>query len=250
MAGLQHNLFEADDFYAVSPQLGKAQSVLVIQCNPNALDPRLSEAVTTLDDMMPNQMQIETISVASVAGLTQRLYQLRAAGQQYGLVVLLGNLNQSHLELANGQQITWAELAYQMLLPFEPEHVLLLSPLPESETPVHTIFEAVPMLKAIYVSPVSEARLQSDVLRFMVSYLVAHSLDDADRAFSSHVAEKLFATRMVIRWTWRDSLKQRLLNIFEMLGTMEKLEVAAEITRRAAQATPPYAQRMTNRATE
>jgi len=120
MAGLQHNLFETDDFNAVSPQLGKAQSVLVIQCNPNALDPRLSEAVITLDDMMPTQMRVETIAVASVAGLTQRLYQLRAAGQQFGLVVLLGNLNQSHLELANGQQLTWAELAYQMLLPFEP----------------------------------------------------------------------------------------------------------------------------------
>ena len=245
MAVLQHNLFEADDSYHGSPQLDKAQSVLVIQCNPATLNLNLSQAVASLDVMMPNQLQAETISVASAAGLTQRLYQLRASGRQYGLIVLVGNLNHTHLELANGHQLTWSELAYQVLLPFEPEHVLLLSPLPDTEAPVHTIFEAVPMLKAIYVSPVVEARLQSDVLKFMVSYLVAHSLDDADRAFSSQVAEKLFATQMVIRWTWRDSLKQRLLNVFEMLGTMEKLEVAAEVTRRAAQAAPPYSRRTT-----
>ena len=245
MAVLQHNLFEAEDFSYAPPRLDKAQSVLVIQCNPAALDLRLSQAVATLDEMMPGQMRAETIAVTSAAGLTQRLYQLRATGQQYGLVVMLGNLNHSHLELANGNQLTWSELAYQVLLPFEPEHVLLLSPLPDTEAPVHTIFEAVPMLKAIYVSPVVEARLQSDVLKFMVSYLVAHTLDDADRAFSSQVAEKLFATQMVIRWTWRDSLKQRLLNVFEMLGTMEKLEVAAEVTRRAAQAAPPYSRRVT-----
>lgn len=245
MAVLQHNLFEAEDFSYAPPRLDKAQSVLVILCNPAALNPNLSQAVGSLNEMMPNQLHAETIAVTSAAGLTQRLFQLRATGQQYGLIVLLGNLNHTQLELANGNQLTWSELAYQILLPFEPEHVLLLSPLPDTEAPVHTIFEAVPMLKAIYISPVVEARLQSDVLKFMVSYLVAHTLDDADRAFSSQVAEKLFASRMVIRWTWRDSLKQRLLNIFEMLGTMEKLEVAAEVTRRAAQAAPPYARRGT-----
>jgi hypothetical protein len=244
MAVLQHNLFEAVDPFFAPPQLDKAQSVLVIQCNPAALDAQVSRAALALDEMMPGQLHAETIVVTSTESLTQRLYQLRAAGREYGLIVLLGNLNYSHLELANGHQLTWSELAYQVLLPFEPEHVLLLSPLPDTEAPVHTIFEAVPMLKAIYVSPVIEARLQTDVLKFMVSYLVAHVLDDADRAFSSQVAEKLFATRMVIRWTWRDSLKQRLLNIFEMLGTMEKLEVAAEVTRRAAQAAPPYPRRV------
>jgi hypothetical protein len=242
MPELQHKLFEADDNFFASPMFDKAQSVLVIECNPDALDPLVSGTVERLEKLIPNQLHAEVISVTSSGALTQRLFQLRASGNQYGLVLLLGNLNHTHLELANGQALTWAELAYQILLPFEPEHMLLLSPLPDSEAPVHTIFEAVPMLKAIYVSPVIEARLQTDVLKFMVSYLVANSLDEADRAFSAQVAEKLFASGMVIRWTWRDSLKQRLLNIFEMLNTMEKLEVAAELTRRAAQAAPPYSQ--------
>ena len=179
MPELQHRLFEADDFFLGVPLYDKAQSVLVIQCNPDALDPLLSRAVTKLNDLIPNQLHAEIVSVASASALTQRLYQLRATGRQYGLVVMLGNLNHTHLELANEQQLSWAELAYQVLLPFEPEHMLLLSPLPDSEAPVHTIFEAVPMLKAIYVSPVVEARLQTDVLKFMVSYLVANSLDAA-----------------------------------------------------------------------
>ena len=44
MPELQHRLFEADDTYFAAPFLDKAQSVLVIECNPAALDPQLTRA--------------------------------------------------------------------------------------------------------------------------------------------------------------------------------------------------------------
>ena len=102
-------------------------------------------------------------------------------------------------------------------------------------SPRTLFFEAVPMLREVYASPVLDRKLQSDVLKFMVNYLVNPAPSEYDRAFSTQIADKLLNAGVLLRWTWRDSLKHRLLNTFELLTDSEKLEVAAEIIRRTAQ---------------
>jgi hypothetical protein len=114
---------------------------------------------------------------------------------------------------------------------------LLLTTADDREIPAPTFFEAVPMLKEVYTSSATDSKLRADVLKFMVSYLLNPAPSDYDRVFSQQIADRLLNSGVLLRWTWRDSLKQRVLNTFELLSEAEKLEVAAEIIRRTAQST-------------
>ena len=234
MPELQLRTQELNDYSILGLGHDRSRAVLILECNAPALNPALS---TAANHLVADNIHAEFISVHSEFEYQTRLSELRAAQSQYALIVVLGAGDAAQLFLASDRSISWSEFTYQTLLPFEPEALLLLSATDDREIPAHTFFETVPMLKEVYTSSVSEAKLQTDVLKFMVSYLVNPAASDYDRAFSTQIAEKLLSTGVMTRWTWRDSLKQRVLNTFELLNDGEKLEVAAELIRRTAQAT-------------
>lgn len=237
MPELQRNTHEVINYELQGQCHEKSQSVLVLEFNPQMLNPSLSAAANQLAELLSAQIHSDVISVKTEHEFHQRLGELKSLQQQYSLVVVLGEGTASRLILGAEQSLSWSEFTYQTLLPFEPEYLLIISSVSEREVPAHTFFEAVPMLKEVYSSIVSEARLQTDVLKFMVSYLVTPAPSEYDRVFSAQIADKLLSSGVLMRWTWRDSLKQRVLNTFEMLNDTEKLEVAADIIRRTAQST-------------
>jgi hypothetical protein len=237
MPELQRNIQEASHYGLLGQGFEKSHSVLVLECNPPALAPLLSATANQLPELLSAQIHSDVISVSNEFEFLQRLNELKAAQLQYSLIVVLGEGNASRLTLAEDQSLSWAEFTYQTLLPFEPEYLLIISAGADRDIPAHTFFEAVPMLKEVYTSPVTDSKLQTDMLKFMVSYLANPAPFEYDRVFSTQIAEKLLSSGVLMRWTWRDSLKQRVLNTFEMLTDTEKLEVAADIIRRTAQST-------------
>ncbi len=235
MPELQRQIHEVNDYAILGRALDKSHSVLVLECNPDTIDPLLSGTANQLPNLMSDLIQTDVITVNSEFDYQTRLNELKAAQMQYALVVVLGDANSQRLKLNESRALTWTEFTYQSLLPFEPEYLLLLSTASDREIPAHTFFETVPMLKEVYSTTVSDTKLQKDVLKFMVSYLVNPAPSEYDRIFGQQIADKLLNSGVLTRWTWRDSLKQRVLSTFEMLNDSEKLEVAAEIIRRTAQ---------------
>lgn len=226
---------KVNDYSIAGAGRDKSRSVLVLECNAPALDPSLSATANQLPQLISNELHADVISVHAEFDYQRRLSELRLTQAQYSLVVVLGDGNASRLALSGERALSWAEFTYQTLLPFEPEYLLLLSTSDDREIPAHTFFETVPMLKEVYTSSATDSKLRTDVLKFMVSYLVNPAPSDYDRVFSSQIADKLLNSGVLMRWTWRDSLKQRVLNTFELLSESEKLEVAAELIRRTAQ---------------
>ena len=235
MPELQLLLPEINDYAIFGRRWDKSHAVLVLECNPAGLDPLLSHTANQLSERLSDTIYADVVSATNEFEFQSRLYELKAMQMQYALVVVLGDGNAARLALSEDRALSWTEFTYQTLLPFEPEYVLMLSTALEQELPVHTFFEAVPMLKEVYSSAVSDPKLQTDVLKFMVSYLVNPAPSEYDRTFGAQIAAKLLGSGVLNRWTWRDSLKQRVLNNFEMLNDAEKLEVAAELIRRTAQ---------------
>ena len=172
MPELQRNLHEVSDYSTFGQPFEKSHAVLVVECNPPMLSPVLSNAAHQLPTLLSTDIHSDHISVHSEAEFHHRLGALKALQRQYSLVVVLGEGNVSRLSLASDEFVSWAEFTFQSLLPFEPEYLLMISPVNERDIPAHTFFEAVPMLKEVYCSTVSDAKLQTDVLKFMVSYLV------------------------------------------------------------------------------
>ncbi len=237
MPELQRKLHEISNHSITGANLDKSRSVLVLECNAAKLDPSLRALTNQLPQLISNELYADVISINSEFDYQRQLSELRSSRVQYSLVVVLGDGNASRLVLAGERALSWAEFTYQTLLPFEPEYLLLLSTSDEREIPAHSFFETVPTLKEVYTSSALNPKLRTDVLKFMVSYLVNPAPSDYDRSFSSQIADRLLNSGVLTRWTWRDSLKQRVLNTFELLGDSEKLEVAAEIIRRTAQST-------------
>jgi hypothetical protein len=237
MPELQQNIHGVSEYALLGQHFEKSQSVLVLECNPPMLDPFLSATANQLSELLSEQIHSDVVAVSNEYEFHRHLGDLKAAQLQYSLIVVLGELNAARLALSEEQSLSWAEFTYQTLLPFEPEYLLLISSASERDIPAHTFFEAVPMLKEVYASMVTDTKLQTDVLKFMVSYLVNPAPSEYDRAFTTQIADKLLSSGVLLRWTWRDSLKQRVLNTFEMLTDTEKLEVAADIIRRTAQST-------------
>lgn len=236
MPELQRKPYEARD-YAGAANYDKSRSVLVLECNAPRLDPSLRATAKQLSQLISNELHADVISLTSEFDYALRLSELRAAQAQYALVVVLGDGNASRLLVAEERALSWAEFTYQTLLPCEPEYLLLLTASDDREIPAPTFFEAVPMLKEVYTSSATDGKLRSDVFKFMVSYLLNPAPSDYDRVFSHQIANRLLDSGVLLRWTWRDSLKQRVLSTFELLSDSEKLEVAAEIIRRTAQST-------------
>lgn len=235
MPELQRQTHNLNDYALLGRNVDKSHSVLVLECNPDKIDPLLSGTANQLPNLHSDLIHTDVISVHSEFSYQTRLSELKAAQMQYALVIVLGDGNATRLQLNENRALTWTEFTYQSLLPFEPEYLLLLSTAVEREIPAHTFFETVPMLKEVYSTTVSDTKLQTDVLKFMVSYLVNPAPSEYDRIFGQQIADKLLSSGVLTRWTWRDSLKQRVLSTFEMLNDSEKLEVAAEIIRRTAQ---------------
>jgi hypothetical protein len=235
MPELQRQPHDLNDYTILGRNLDKSHSVLVLEFNPETIDPILSGTANQLPNLHANLIHTDVLTISSEFEYQTRLSELKAAQMQYALVVVLGDGNSNRLKLNDNRALTWTEFTYQSLLPFEPESLLLLSTASEREIPAHTFFEAVPMLKEVYSTTVSDTKLQTDVLKFMVSYLVNPAPSEYDRIFGQQIADKLLNSGVLTRWTWRDSLKQRVLSTFEMLNESEKLEVAAEIIRRTAQ---------------
>lgn len=235
MPELQRQSRELNDYAILGRNLDKSRSVLVLEFNPETIDPLLSGTANQLPNLHADLIHTDVITINSEFDYQTRLNELKTAQMQYALVVVLGDGNSSRLKLNDTRALTWTEFTYQSLLPFEPEFLLLLSTANEREIPAHTFFEAVPMLKDVYSTAVSDTKLQTDVLKFMVSYLVNPAPSEYDRVFGQQIADKLLNSGVLTRWTWRDSLKQRVLSTFELLNDSEKLEVAAEIIRRTAQ---------------
>jgi hypothetical protein len=236
MPELLRKQYEVSD-YSIAGGHDKSRSVLVLECNAPKLDPSLRATAKQLPQLISNELHADVISINSEFDYSLRLSELRAAQAQYSLVVVLGDGNASRLLLAEERALSWAEFTYQTLLPCEPEYLLLLTTSDDREIPAPTFFEAVPMLKEVYTSSAADIKLRTDVLKFMVSYLLNPAPSDYDRVFSKQIADRLLNSGVLLRWTWRDSLKQRVLNTFELLSESEKLEVAAEIIRRTAQST-------------
>ena len=237
MPELQRKQSESSDYSIVGLSRDQSRSVLVLECNAAKLAPSLSATAHQLPQLISTELHADVISVNSEFDYQARLIELRSAQAQYSLVVVLGNGNASRLVLTAERALSWSEFTYQTLLPFEPEYLLLLTTSDDREVPAHTFFETVPMLKEVYTSSATDTKLRTDVLKFMVSYLINPAPSDYDRVFSSQIADKLLSSGVLLRWTWRDSLKQRVLNTFELLNDTEKLEVAAEMIRRSAQST-------------
>lgn len=235
MPELQRQIQDVNGYAILGQSLDKSHSVLVLECNPATIDPLLSGTANQLPNLHSDLIHTDVITVNSEFEYQTRLNELKAAQMQYALVVVLGDGNATRLKLNENRALTWTEFTYQSLLPFEPEYLLLLSTADHREIPAHAFFEAVPMLKEVYSTTVSDTKLQSDVLKFMVSHLVNPAPSEYDRIFGQQIADKLLNSGVLTRWTWRDSLKQRVLSTFEMLNDSEKLEVAAEIIRRTAQ---------------
>ena len=237
MPEFQRKLHEITDYLSTGASPDKSRSVLVLECNAAKLDLSLRVMTNQLPQLISNGLYADVISINSEFDYQRQLGELRSSQVQYSLVVVLGDGNASRLVLAGERALSWAEFAYQTLLPFEPEYLLLLSTSDAREIPAHSFFETVPMLKEVYTSSATNPKLRTDVLKFMVSYLVNPAPSDYDRVFSSQIADRLLSSGVLTRWTWRDSLKQRVLNTFELLSDSEKLDVAAEIIRRTAQST-------------
>jgi hypothetical protein len=237
MLELQRKPHEVGGYSIADASHDKSRSVLVLECNALKLDPSLSATANQLSHLISSGLHADVISVNSEFGYQTQLSERRAAQAQYSLIVVLGDGNASRLILAEERVLSWAEFTYQTLLPFEPEYLLLLSDSDDREIPAHTFFETVPMLKEVYTSSATDIKLRSDILKFMVSYLVKPAPSDYDRAFSRQIADRLLGSGVLRRWTWRDSLKQRVLNTFDLLSDSEKLEIAAELIRRTAQNT-------------
>jgi hypothetical protein len=237
MPEAQRKLHEVNDYSIAGAGLDKSRSVLVLECNAAQLEPDLRATTNQLPPLIANGLHADVITVNSEFDYQHWMSELRAARLQYSLVVVLGDANAARLGLAGGRALGWAEFAYQTLLPFEPEYLLLLTTSNDREIPAHSFFETVPMLKEVYTSSATEPKLRTDILKFMVSYLLNPAPSDYDRVFSNQIADRLLRTGVLRHWSWRDSLKQRVLNSFELLSDAEKIEVAAEIIRRTAQST-------------
>lgn len=235
MPELQRRAPETTNFNLLGQRFQKSHSVLVLECHPDTLDPLISGTVNQLGKLFADLVHTDVITVNSEFEYQNRINELKAAQMQYALVVVLGDSHGTRLTLDANHDLSWTEFAYQTLLPFEPEFLLLLSNASEREIPAHLFFDTVPMLKEVYTSAANDIRLQTDVLKFMVSFLVNPAPSEYDRVFGAQIADKLLNAGVLTRWTWRDSLKQRVLSTFEMLNDTEKLEVAAEIIRRTAQ---------------
>jgi hypothetical protein len=235
MPELQRKPDALDDYSFIARAHEKEISILVLEGSAPAPDPLLSVTAHQLSGLISEQIYTEIISLKRGFSLASRLAELKAAEAQFSLVVVIADAHASHLALTEDRQTSWAEFAYQILAPFEPEYLLLLSTDKDREIPAHTFFEAVPLLREVYISAFADTKLQTDVLKFMVSYLITPAPSDYDRAFSAQIAEKLLSSGLLTRWTWRDSIKHRVLSTFELLNDTEKLAVAAEIIQRTAQ---------------
>ena len=171
MPELQRQIQDVNGYAILGQSLDKSHSVLVLECNPATIDPLLSGTANQLPNLHSDLIHTDVITVNSEFEYQTRLNELKAAQMQYALVVVLGDGNATRLKLNENRALTWTEFTYQSLLPFEPEYLLLLSTADHREIPAHAFFEAVPMLKEVYSTTVSDTKLQSDVLKFMVSHL-------------------------------------------------------------------------------